>query len=63
MVEICKNRALGIMDELVGMYYEVESRRLKNYIAEELKYGWDTDSHAVPDEPFPMPDENEDLPF
>ena len=63
VVEICKNRALGIMDELVGMYYEVESRRLKNYIAEELKYGWDTDSHTVPDEPFPMPDENEDLPF
>ena len=63
VVEICKNRALGIMDELVGMHYELESRRLKNYISEELKYGWEPDIHETEDMPFPMTEENDDIPF
>ena len=40
MIEVAKNRAYGVVDYLVGMYYEKESRRLKNDIAENRIYGW-----------------------
>lgn len=76
VVEICKNRSLGIVDTLIGLYYEMESRRLKNTKAENIVYGWDTrhfpsDDVEIPDfvstsgnqsMPFPMPD-NEEAPF
>lgn len=41
VLEVAKNRQLGIVDYLVGLYYEVESRRLKNDIAEHIIYGWE----------------------
>lgn len=41
VVEVCKNRMLGVQDYLVGMYYEYESRRLKNEISEHIIYGWE----------------------
>ena len=40
VVEICKNRSYGVVDFLVGMYYEVETKRFKNYKAEHVVYGW-----------------------
>lgn len=40
IVEVCKNRSFGVNDYLVGMYYEVESKRFKNYEAEYICYGW-----------------------
>jgi hypothetical protein len=40
VVEICKNRSYGVVDFLVGMYYEVETKRFKNYKAEHIVYGW-----------------------
>ena len=40
VLEVAKNRQMGIVDHLVGMYYELESRRLKNTIAEHVVYGW-----------------------
>lgn len=40
VIEVCKNRSMGVIDLLVGMYYEVESRRLKNEISENIVYGW-----------------------
>lgn len=40
VIEITKNRMLGATDELVGLYYEKESRRLKNEISENIIYGW-----------------------
>lgn len=39
-IEVCKNRMFGVVDYLVGMYYEIESRRFKNYIDEKIHYGW-----------------------
>ena len=39
-VEVCKNRMFGVVDYLVGMYYEIESRRFKNSINENIIYGW-----------------------
>lgn len=41
VLEVAKNRQMGVVDLLVGMYYEMESRRLKNSIAEHIVYGWD----------------------
>lgn len=43
VIELCKNRSLGVVDLIVGMYYEQESRRLKNEIAEHIVYGWQED--------------------
>lgn len=40
VVEICKNRSYGVVDYLVGMYYEQETKRFKNYVAEHIVYGW-----------------------
>lgn len=40
VLEVSKNRQLGITDYLVGLYFEPESRRLKNSIAENVLYGW-----------------------
>lgn len=41
VLEVAKNRQMGVVDYLVGMYYESESRRLKNSIAEHIHYGWE----------------------
>ena len=40
IIEVAKNRQMGVVDYLVGLYYEQESRRLKNTIAENIIYGW-----------------------
>lgn len=63
VLEVAKNRQMGIVDHLVGMYYEMESRRLKNSIAEHIVYGWqdepnvyeqpkDESQQAIPFNPF-----------
>lgn len=39
-IEVCKNRMFGVVDYLVGMYYEIESRRFKNTMEEHIIYGW-----------------------
>ena len=54
VVEWCKNRSYGIVDYLVGMYYEVETKRFKNSIAEHIVYGWEEAPTQVA-----MPMENE----
>lgn len=41
VIECCKNRMRGVKDELFGLYYEHESRRLKNSVAEHTIYGWE----------------------
>lgn len=77
VVEVCKNRMLGVQDYLVGMYYENESRRLKNEISEHIIYGWEErprqtsvftqNSYGVDEDPFEKPDfftqSEEDAPF
>lgn len=41
VLEVCKNRMYGIVDLFVGMHYEMESRRFKNTIDENVMYGWE----------------------
>lgn len=62
VIEICKNRSLGVTDYLVGLYYEQESRRLKNERAEHIIYGWQEDGtqgvlpHLLEEEIEDIPD-------
>ena len=65
VIEVAKNRAYGVVDYLCGMYYEKESRRLKNDVAENRIYGWREDgeqmSIQMPIDPYrplqPKPEE------
>lgn len=69
VLEVAKNRQMGVVDHLVGMYYEIESRRLKNTIAEHIVYGWSNEQsvyqpqdeiqHTMPFGEF----NNEECPF
>lgn len=56
VIEVCKNRSMGVIDLLVGMYYEVESRRLKNEISENIVYGWQEQPTQLTFEPAPESD-------
>lgn len=56
VIEVCKNRSMGVIDLLVGMYYEVESRRLKNEISENIVYGWQEQLAQLTFEPTPVSD-------
>lgn len=40
VIEVAKNRMYGIVDYLVGLHYEIESRRFLNTIGENKVYGW-----------------------
>ena len=53
VIEVCKNRSAGVKDFLIGLYYEKESRRMKNEIAEYIVYGWQEGMALPPD--FPLP--------
>ena len=67
VIEICKNRSLGILDYFVGMYYEIESRRLKNSISEHIIYGWEDnpiEQRLSDNISFPFePNHGEETPF
>lgn len=40
IIEVCKNRDLGVEDHLVGLYYEKESKRLLNETYDNYVYDW-----------------------
>lgn len=41
VIEVCKNRDRGVMDELIGMYFEIPSKRMLNAPLENVVYGWE----------------------
>lgn len=57
VIEIAKDRDNGTMDYFIPLYYEIETKRLKNYLAENKTYGWNCDSDG-----FMVVDESE-IPF
>ena len=62
VVELNKARTSGYNDQLFGLYYERESRRLKNDPAENIVYGWEdapTQTSFAPPQEEDMPDFNE----
>lgn len=76
VIEVCKERLYGVVDLMVGMQYEIESRRFKNDVNENVQYGWEiepTQSTMTFNEPPKPPynadwnyrndDANNDMPF
>lgn len=68
VLEVAKNRQMGIVDHLVGMYFEMESRRLKNTVAEHIVYGWQEEpeqgSMSMPErDPYPFGGVIDNVPF
>lgn len=59
VMEVAKNRSFGVVDLLIGLFFERESRRLKNTKEEHIVYGWDDSPTLIPEDDLP-PDE---LPF
>ena len=44
VLEICKDRDNGTQDKFIPLYFEPETKRLKNERAECIQYGWVTES-------------------
>lgn len=62
VIEICKDRDLGNRDVYVPLWFEKETKRLKNDPAEYIHYGWENDFDPTKDfEIVDIPEE--DLPF
>lgn len=40
VIEVAKNRMYGVVDTMIGLHYEIESRRFKNSESENIEYGW-----------------------
>ena len=56
-----KNRLFGVVDYMCGMHYEAESRRFKNTIDEDIRYGWEREPQQ---NTFEYDDEpSDDMPF
>lgn len=45
VIEIAKNRSYGVVDYVVGLFYEIETRRFKNSVAEQIHYSWEEPAH------------------
>lgn len=60
VIEIAKDREEGIQDEFIPLWYEVESRRIKNETTETIRFNW-TDEWMEEErkEKFMIPDEIE----
>ena len=41
VIEVAKNRMYGVVDTMIGLHYEIESRRFKNSDMENIEYGWE----------------------
>ena len=69
VIEIAKNRMYGAVDKLCGMHYEIESRRFKNSLDEQIKYGWISETNqmtideSIKDSDLITPYSNEVAPF
>ena len=73
VLELVKNRSIGVTDFLIGLYYEQETRRIKNDVAENIIFGWqeqpnqmtlDDLPESTPATPAPAVNfDDDDLPF
>lgn len=42
VIEVCKERENGLQDVFIPLFFETETKRLKNDFAENVIYGWNT---------------------
>ena len=54
VIEVCKERENGLQDVFIPLFFETETKRLKNDFAENIIYGWNTG-----DEGFTSPSKEE----
>ena len=40
VIEVCKDREGGMQDEFIPLWFERESKRLLNYMGEQIQYSW-----------------------
>lgn len=60
IIEIAKDRENGLMDYFIPLYFESNTKRLKNSIDEFIQYGWEGDLEECIDEQYKQVEE---LPF
>ena len=60
VLEVAKNRSLGVVDYVLGLYYEPETRRILNDPTENIVYGWDDQPASVE---LPGLTDDDDLPL
>ena len=48
VIEICKDRDGGTQDEFIPLWFERETKRLKNSVAENIVYQWQYDEEQPP---------------
>lgn len=60
VIEVAKDRDLGTQDLFIPLWYERETKRLKNSPSEFIHYGWEKDVDAALDGFMPVDD---DVPF
>jgi len=68
VLEVAKNRMWGVVDELIGFYYEIESRRFKSSLDECIHYGWEELMGYTPQQNednagYPFPSTIDEAPF
>lgn len=56
VIEVAKNRDLGVQDYMVGLYFEIESKRMLNEPYENFVYGWQELDSSVAVSSFSMPE-------
>jgi archaellum biogenesis ATPase FlaH len=56
VVEVAKNRDLGVQDYLVGLFFEIESKRMLNEPYENFVYGWQELDPSISVTSFTMPE-------
>lgn len=60
VLEVAKNRSLGVVDYVIGLYYEPETRRILNNPTDYMVYGWDDQPATVS---LPGLTDDDDLPL
>ena len=65
VLSVEKNRLMGVVDYMCGFFYEIESRRFKNEINENIRYGWEQNptQSAMPFSDTPSTSNVSDMPF
>lgn len=59
IIEVAKNRDDGVVDFVVGLFYEPETKRFKNSKAENIHYDWEPERKI---EEYTMPTHTQQLP-
>ena len=57
VIEVAKDRESGTQDWFIPLWYEAETKRLKSSLAENILYGWRSESEHEADGFMEMPDD------